>query len=295
MSNPPPSSWPCCPKQLSEEQIASFRDQGFLAFRNAFTPDELATARARLSELVERVVAKAKQSDDPTVPCKKYLTEDGGRFGVQFEKGTDYRELTGMDLELKIRKLMWYCDADEFFAHQTIEHPRIQGVLRGLIGENPVLFQDMALVKPPRIGSIKPWHQDNAYFTVLPLDAVVGVWIALDDATIENGCMHVIPSGHQAGARRHYHDRDCEIVPDRIDESEAVPIELPAGGVLFFYGMLPHQTPPNRSAQRRRALQWHYHAADAQSVSPETFDEVFAEPDGTPASCQAAGRRSKSD
>ena len=56
----------------------------------------------------------------------------------------------------------------------------------------------MALLKPPR-GREKPWHQDHAYFN-LPLDTpIVGVWIALDEATPENGCMHVIPGSHREG------------------------------------------------------------------------------------------------
>ena len=75
---------------------------------------------------------------------------------------------------------------------------------------------------------------------------------------------------------------------DRLDPSLAVPVELPPGGALLFYGMLPHQTPPNRSPDRRRALQFHYHAATATRLPAADYDRVYAEADGTPASCEAA-------
>jgi hypothetical protein len=142
-------------------------------------------------------------------------------------------------------------------------------------------------VKPPRVGSEKPWHQDNAYFRVTPLDQVLGVWIALDDATVENGCMHVLPDGHKRGPLRHYHGRDCEIVPDRIGDYLGEPIELPAGGALFFFGMLPHRTPVNTSSQRRRALQLHYRGAHSIQNEQADYDAIFAEADGSPASCHA--------
>jgi len=91
------------------------------------------------------------------------------------------------------------------------------------------------------------------------------------------------PTGHDlneidAHIRKYWH----------FDPADAIPIPIPAGGALFFYGMLPHETPPNRSALRRRAMQFHYRGRDTQMVDRETYDKVFAEADGTPASCAAA-------
>ena len=77
--------------------------------------------------------------------------------------------------------------------------------------------------------------QDNAYFAVTPLDAIVGVWIALDHATAENGCMHLIEGGHKLGAFQHHHDKDCEIEAERFSSTNVVPVELEPGGVLFSY------------------------------------------------------------
>ena len=167
-------------------------------------------------------------------------------------------------------------------------HERVKGFLERLIGQEVILKNSMALAKPPFIGSEKPWHQDNAYFDYLPLELLGTVWIAVDDATLENGCMHVLPGQHRRGPLRHYHSTDCEIVPDRIDPALAVPVPLAAGGIMFFSAMLPHQTPPNLSCARRRALQFQFRGVGTHKVSKEEYGKVFAEPDGTPATCALA-------
>ena len=124
----------------------------------------------------------------------------------------------------------------------------------------------------------------------MPLEALATAWVALDDATIENGCMFVLPGMHVKGAFKHCHTIDCQIVPGRLDYSDAVPIEMKAGGAMIFSSMLPHQTPPNRGASRRRALQFQYRGENTRAVSKEEFGEVFVEADGTPASCALSER-----
>lgn len=255
--------------KLTPAQRTQYERDGYLAFPNLLTQDEVDSARDALSALIRANAA---------APGKL------GRLLVQFEAGVQ----TDSADELRVRKLMWFCEVSPFLGSLAHEHPGIRGIIESLLGVNPILFQDMALIKPPFIGSEKPWHQDNAYFPVLPLADVVGVWIALDDATVANGCMHVLPGEHKIGPRRHHHDRDCEIVPDRLDASRAIPVELPAGGAIFFAGMLPHQTPPNQTPDRRRALQFHYRSATSRNVTKDEYDKVYAEADGTPASCAAA-------
>jgi len=278
-----PTEFPSCPTQLTTAQISQYRDDGYLAFLGVLSPDEVAEARSALSTLVQKVARDERREKKGS-----FWQLPGSGFGIQFEPGYAPEDASDAELELKIRKLMWYCDQHPHFAYLSSQHPRIQGVLASLIGPDAIMFQDMALIKPPFIGSEKPWHQDDAYFAVTPLDAICGVWIALDDATVENGCMHVIRGGHHVGPRKHYHGRDCEIVDDRIDAAQAVPVPLPAGGAMFFSGLLPHQTPPNASPDRRRAVQFHYRSAQSQIIPRDEYDRVFAEADGTPASCAAA-------
>lgn len=208
-------------------------------------------------------------------------------LGIHFEAGIDPLALPIEEAELNFRKLHGYHQEHPTFVTLT-QHARIKGFIEQILREEAILKAEMALSKPPFIGSEKPWHQDNAYFNWIPLEKVATASIALDDTTIQNGCMHVLPGGHTLGALKHHHTIDCEILDDRIEKDRAVPVELKAGGVIYFSAMLPHQTQPNRTAGRRRALQFQYRGVSTKQVSKEEFGKVFAEEDGTPASCALA-------
>ncbi|MBT3273440.1 MAG: phytanoyl-CoA dioxygenase family protein, partial [Spirochaetales bacterium] len=218
------------------------------------------------------------------------VTRNGSRLTFQFEAGEEINYSDPSTLELRLRKYMWLHDEAPVLQKIYQCHARIQGIVASILGEQSELYQSMALVKPPKIGVDKPWHQDNAYFATKDPDGVLGTWIALDNSTVENGCMHFIPGGHKAGPLRHRHTHDCEIVEDRIHKADAIPVELPPGGIIFFHGNIPHFTPPNSSQTRRRALQYHYRRSSNVIISSEEYDAVFTEADGSPASCDAVRR-----
>jgi phytanoyl-CoA hydroxylase len=92
-------------------------------------------------------------------------------------------------------------------------HPRLVPLLDQLLGPEARMIQDIALLKPPFLGSEKPWHQDAAYFDWAPLEGVLGVWLALDPATVDDGCVQIIPGSLLAGPVSHHRARDCQI-PD---------------------------------------------------------------------------------
>src|SRR6185369_3361350 len=116
----------------------------------------------------------------------------------------------------RVRKASYY-ENEHPVLRALVDSPKIKGIAQQILGEEAVLFQTMALVKPALIGSEKPWHQDNAYFKYAPLERVVGFWVALDDADKNNGCMHVLPGWHRRGGLKHYHAvTDCQIMADRV-------------------------------------------------------------------------------
>ncbi|MDF2671391.1 MAG: phytanoyl-CoA dioxygenase family protein, partial [Paenibacillus sp.] len=104
---------------------------------------------------------------------------------------------------------------------------------------------------------------------------VCGVWIALDEARLDNGCMHVIPGTHLEGAVPHFAVRDWQICDSQVEVARDVVVPLKPGGALFFAGMLHHGTPPNLSEYRRRALQFHYCPESSEKMTPKQFKEVF--------------------
>jgi phytanoyl-CoA hydroxylase len=171
---------------------------------------------------------------------------------------------------------MWFVDYDPRLK-MISEHAQLKQLLTRIIGEEPVLFQDMALLKPPKIGREKPWHQDHAYFE-LPLGTtVVGVWIALDEATTDNGCMIVIPGSHRQGPVIHFQRRDWQICDTQVNNHGAAAVPLKPGGCLLFHSLIHHGTPTNNSSQRRRAVQYHYKPGSAPKTTKEERLAVFGE------------------
>lgn len=262
--------------RLSDAQVRQFREQGWLALEGVFDTHEVETAKQALADFIHG-----------------RITPTDGRTHVQEEPALRNADgslapETTEERELRVRKVFDFTHHDprlDVLTRQT----RLTAMLDQLIEPGSRLIQDMALLKPPRVGSEKPWHQDTAYFDWLPLGGIVGCWIALDRATVENGCMQVIPGTHLEGPVAHYHHRDCQIADGRVQVNRAIAVPLAPGGVLFFSGLIHHGTPPNYSADRRRALQFHYAAAACRNM---TFDEhaaLFNE-GGLYAGCRGWGR-----
>lgn len=285
-----------CPRELSPEQTQQFEQDGYLAFSDVLTREEVEAAREALRRVSHELVEDSSSQFSP--PKKNSFGKFSGasyrrahsNSFIQLEAGFDPTGLDAAEIELQVRKFMCFVDEDPIFFRMVSPGSPLRAVVDGLLGSDPVLFQEMALVKPPFVGSEKPWHQDNAYFSVTPLDAVLGVWIALDDADVDNGCMHVIPGGHKEGGFKHHHGTDCEIDPALLTVDKVRPVPIPAGGAMFFYGMLPHETPPNASPKRRRALQFHFRGANTTVLEDSDYDRLFVDRTGTPASCRAASR-----
>ena len=289
------TSFPICPEGLSDEQRQLYDKKGYIAFENVLSQDEVRQAQLAMSAMIRKYAFNDELSEQVGESTEEENVWGGvgfqsksSRFSMHFENGFEPVPGDFEGMELGLRKFMWFENEDSLFQSLCSDHPRAMGVVQSVLGDAPRLYQSMALVKPARIGAPKAWHQDNAYFSVSDMDAVIGVWIALEDATPENGCMHVIEGAHRDGPLKHVQKADCEIAAGRINKGLAKAVPLKAGGALFFHGNLPHFTPPNRSTNRRRALQFHFRARDNDEISREAYDGIFKESSGAPATCHAA-------
>ncbi len=136
-------------------------------------------------------------------------------------------------------------------------------------------MQSMLFVKPPQFQG-QAWHQDEIYIPTRDR-SLVGAWIALDDATIENGCLWVVPGSHRAGylypQRPHSNPDEFDFAQESFgfDESLEVPVEVKTGTVVFFNGYLLHRSRKNRSEIYRRVLVSHY--CNAWSLLPWSLKE----------------------
>lgn len=241
-------------EDVGDEQLTFYREHGYVVVENALTPNEINQSLATLDRLVDQEWA-----------------------GTMYESavGDDLDALTPEQRRDRVRKLAFY-GPEAIDCGLLVDHPGLLRVVRLLMGgREPQLFQTMTLLKPPRVGREKPWHQDHAYFDLNVADRIVGIWIALDEATIDNGCMQLLDGGHHLGPMHHWKRRDWQICDTEIMGKTSVAAPLRPGGALFFDSLLPHGTPTNHSPNRRRAMQFHYAPADSRAVPTEQRLAVF--------------------
>ena len=165
---------------IGEEEIGFYRENGYLAVERGFSLEAVQAAGAAVNDLIDGRRADFR--------------------AIQFEAGMgDKTDLTREQRRVSVRKLMSFTDYDDRLKVMA-EDTALLAVVEQVLGASPCLFQEMALLKPPRVGREKPWHQDCAFFNIPLGTPVVGVWIALDKATARNGALHVIPRSHRDGA-----------------------------------------------------------------------------------------------
>jgi ectoine hydroxylase-related dioxygenase (phytanoyl-CoA dioxygenase family) len=159
-------------------------------------------------------------------------------------------------------------------AREIAEHPDIVTVVSALLERDAIdCFQSQFILKNPGVIG-QPWHQDAYYFR-FDRQPQVGVWLALEEATLDNGCLWVTPGSHRE-------NRVFEHVPDRRpaavqaymeivgqDVSGQVPALMQPGDVLFFHSYLMHQSTDNIAATRRAAMVYHYAEAGTRALSPK--------------------------
>jgi phytanoyl-CoA hydroxylase len=126
----------------------------------------------------------------------------------------------------------------------------------------PQLWQSMFIFKQPGIGGEVRWHQDATFLYTEPV-SVTGFWIALEDATVDNGCLWVARSGHHGPLRQRFVRSGDAVRSVTLDDTpwppsgEALPLEVSAGTLVCLHGLLPHYSAPNRSSLSRHAYSLH--------------------------------------
>ena len=169
---------------------------------------------------------------------------------------------------------MWRLD-EEY--QKLLYHKPLLDIVESLIGTEIQLFHDQALYKPAYHGGEVFWHQDNAYWQCDPPN-LVSIWIALDDADEENGCMNVIPGSHLEGLTSHGRAKSEKgelpaLLEVDADETRAVAVPVKAGYVMVHHCMTLHQTNSNRSPRDRRAMVIHYMSTGTRNREGVVMDD----------------------
>lgn len=244
------------PRILSDEQIQFFIENGYLVLPDLMTADELEELRADALK-----IARGDYQCEGIEPMPDTLS----------------------DAQVLQRIL---CIHQPHFVSPVMEkyvrHEKICGALGQIVAAHlphwdgsVKCMQSMLFVKPPTFQG-QAWHQDEIYIPTRDR-SLCGAWIALDPATVENGCLWVVPKSHQSGylypQRAHGNADEFDFSPESFgfDESEEIPVEVEAGAVVFFNGYLLHRSRKNRSEIYRRVLVNHY--MNAWSLLPWTIQD----------------------
>ncbi len=241
---------------VTDELVDYYRENGFLVVQNAFTRTEVSNALSGLMDLID-----GKRPEFTEVQFEQNVADELGSMSVENRRDSVRKIKDFVDFEPRLRVMS--------------EKPEFLKVVARLLGSKTELFANQALIKPPRIGREKPWHQDHAFFNVPMGTPIVGCWIALDRATFENGCMHVKPGTHAEGPKVHFKQRDWQICDAHLNLERDVAVPLEPGGLLFFDGLMHHGTPANRTSRRRRAAQFHYVPEATPRIEDEERMAVF--------------------
>ena len=251
-------------------QFADFHDRGFLVLPGFKSAGDVAAAKARALALVDAF--------DPAQGASRFSTRDrslvaDARLIASADQVHCFFEEEALDDEGRlqvpksqsINKIGHALHERDAVFHRFSHGSELAALAAELGLQQPQVWQSQLIFKQPRIGGEVGWHQDASFFATTP-QSVVTFWFALEDATLDNGCLWVEPGGHD-GTRGVLRERYvCEQGRLRMepldgtpwpDLHHALPLPVAAGTLVVFHGLLPHCSLPNRSPVSRLAYTLH--------------------------------------
>lgn len=219
---------------LSETQVAQFRSEGYTVDPQFFTAQEVDALRAELERFKQEGLGRNVATDG-----------DGETHSAT---AINYQIIPLNDKSTLMRALPY--------------QEKVVSTITQLIGDPFIRQLDQIFLKPGRTGAGTDWHVDNAYFKISDPTKGTAMWIALHDATLANGTLHVIPRSY---LETFEHERDLSSdhhIHMQADEERSVAIEIPAGGAIFFNYGTAHATKANNTDHERAGLAFHFLRTD---------------------------------
>lgn len=253
--------------RVDPEQIERYRQDGFLVLEGFVSPKACEALRRRAESLVGRFdpagVVSIFSTREQTRTSDDYFMGSGDRVRFFFEEaafGPDGELLRPKELSInKIGHALHDLDPEFERFSRT---PDLSSLAASLGFIRPLLVQSMYIFKQPGIGGEVSCHQDSTFLYTEPPSAA-GFWFALEDATVENGCLHAIRGGHKAGLKSRFvrapgGGTRFDVFDDSPWPMESlVPLEVPEGTLILLDGLLPHLSYANNSAKSRHAYTLH--------------------------------------
>ena len=251
---------------LSQKQLADWERDGFIVLRgfaNRSIGEEMA------AETIDEIRAdppSAHPGEPGYVLGNGMLVQPEGKIPERAEQPEDY-----------VAKVFNTHLAGA--AHDFAVGTEAGDVVASILGDDIDVFQSMFILKNPGAWG-QPWHQDSYYFN-FDQQPQIGLWLAISEATLENGCLSVLPGSHRRPILPHETDRReganqgyMEVLG--LDDSAAIPVLMEPGDLLVFHSYLLHRSVDNRGGSRRSAMVYHYGRADSRNLNPPEMQQLQA-------------------
>jgi phytanoyl-CoA hydroxylase len=260
--------------RITQEQLKDYWRDGFLILEDFVNPASCDTLRARAEQLVHDFdpsgIVSIFSTREQNRLSDDYFLNSGDKIRCFFEEDAFLPDGTlKQNKEQSINKIGHALhDLDPAFSEFS-RTPDIKQLVADLGIERPLLLQGMYIFKQPKIGGEVTCHQDSTFLYTEPQE-IAGLWFALEDATIENGCLWAIPGGHTLGLKSRW-QRNAEggmsfdvLDPSPWPEEKLVPLEVSKGALIILHGLLPHRSLANRSSRSRHAYTLHVIGSDCR-------------------------------
>ncbi|KAL2344735.1 hypothetical protein Fmac_006020 [Flemingia macrophylla] len=250
---------------LSSEQLQFFNSQGYLVIESFASEGEVESMMKRMEQLVHDFDPSSTASIFSTKNQQQltdnYFFESVERVSFFFEEKAFGDDGTlKQPKELSINKVGHALHEIEPAFKKFSSSDKISNLMHSLGYKRPVIMQSMYIFKQPGIGGEVVPHQDNSFLYTEP-QTCTGLWLALEDANILNGCLWAIPGSHKNGLVRRFLRDEDGVKFDRsspsYDQKDFVPIEVKAGSLVVIHGDLIHQSFENQSRKSRHAYSLH--------------------------------------
>lgn len=244
-----------------------FQEEGFLILENFVSPticDQLRQQTAKLVlEFEPQTIKNIFTTNEQSRISNKYFFDSSEKINFFFEESAfDNEGNLRQSKELSINKIGHALhELDNVFKGFSYSN-KIANLATELALKNPAIIQSMYIFKQPNIGGEVNCHQDSTFLYTEP-EPVIGLWFALEDATIENGCLWAIPKAHKLGLKSRFIRATDDTTSFKIldntqwDLTKLIPLEVKKGSLIVLHGLLPHLSYANKSRFSRHAYTLH--------------------------------------